>query len=106
MFKGVTTEPSTVVDFTQGSLDNLEIAELTATSATFSGTVSGVTATHVGLGNVDNTSDANKPVSTATQTALNAKLDSSGFTYASITIPVCPLPPKTYQHLNRGPCRK
>lgn len=28
----------------------------------------------MGLGNVDNTSDANKPVSTATQTALNAKL--------------------------------
>lgn len=28
----------------------------------------------VGLGNVDNTSDANKPVSTAQQTALNAKL--------------------------------
>ncbi|MEY4383542.1 MAG: hypothetical protein RI995_1084, partial [Bacteroidota bacterium] len=27
----------------------------------------------VGLGNVDNTSDANKPISTATQTALNAK---------------------------------
>jgi hypothetical protein len=27
----------------------------------------------VGLGNVDNTSDANKPVSTATQTALDAK---------------------------------
>lgn len=31
--------------------------------------------TTVGLTNVDNTSDANKPVSTATQTALNAKLD-------------------------------
>ena len=28
----------------------------------------------VGLGNVDNTSDANKPVSTATQTALNGKV--------------------------------
>lgn len=27
----------------------------------------------VGLGNVDNTSDANKPISTATQSALNAK---------------------------------
>ena len=27
----------------------------------------------IGLGNVDNTSDANKPISTATQTALNAK---------------------------------
>jgi hypothetical protein len=32
--------------------------------------------TAVGLGNVDNTSDASKPVSTATQTALNAKEDS------------------------------
>ena len=29
----------------------------------------------VGLGNVDNTSDANKPISTATQTALDAKPD-------------------------------
>jgi hypothetical protein len=29
----------------------------------------------VGLGNCDNTSDANKPVSTATQTALDAKVD-------------------------------
>jgi hypothetical protein len=47
---------------------------------TFTGTVSGVTATHVGLGNVDNTSDANKPVSTATQTALDAKLSLSGGT--------------------------
>ena len=31
--------------------------------------------TAVGLGNVDNTSDLNKPISTATQTALDAKLD-------------------------------
>lgn len=31
--------------------------------------------TAVGLDNVDNTTDANKPVSTATQTALNAKQD-------------------------------
>jgi len=30
----------------------------------------------VGLGNADNTSDANKPVSTATQTALDAKVSS------------------------------
>lgn len=29
--------------------------------------------TNLGLGNVNNTSDANKPISTATQTALNAK---------------------------------
>ena len=32
----------------------------------------GVTKAQVGLGNVDNTSDANKPVSTAQQTAINA----------------------------------
>lgn len=32
-----------------------------------------VTAAQVGLGSVNNTSDANKPVSTATQTALNLK---------------------------------
>lgn len=31
----------------------------------------GVTASQVGLGNVDNTSDANKPISTATQNAIN-----------------------------------
>jgi len=30
-----------------------------------------LTKTTIGLGNVDNTSDANKPISTATQTALN-----------------------------------
>ena len=32
-----------------------------------------VTKTQVGLGNVDNTSDTNKPISSATQTALDAK---------------------------------
>lgn len=32
-----------------------------------------LTKSDVGLGNVDNTSDANKPISTATQTALNGK---------------------------------
>lgn len=34
-----------------------------------------VTKSQVGLGNVDNTSDLNKPISTATQTALNGKQD-------------------------------
>lgn len=37
----------------------------------------GVTASQIGLGNVDNTSDANKPISTATQTALNLKESTS-----------------------------
>jgi hypothetical protein len=64
---------------TQTALD-LKLASATAASTyaplaspTFTGTVSGVTATHVGLGNVDNTSDANKPVSSAQQTALDLK---------------------------------
>ena len=34
-----------------------------------------VTKSQVGLGNVDNTSDANKPISAATQAALDKKLD-------------------------------
>jgi hypothetical protein len=42
-------------------------------SPAFTGTVTGVTAAMVGLGNVDNTSDANKPVSTAQATALALK---------------------------------
>ena len=36
-----------------------------------------ITKTNIGLGNVDNTSDADKPISTATQTALNLKLNTA-----------------------------
>lgn len=39
-----------------------------------------LTKTDIGLSNVDNTSDANKPVSTATQTALNLKVPYTGAT--------------------------
>ena len=45
----------------------------TINSPTFTGTVGGITKSMVGLGNVDNTSDAGKPVSTAQQTALDLK---------------------------------
>jgi hypothetical protein len=56
--------------------------------------------TDVTLGNVDNTSDANKPISTVTQTALNAKEDKSSkgvaSGYASLdtggTVPLAQLP--------------
>jgi hypothetical protein len=34
LFKGVTTEPSTTVDFTQGSLDDLQVGALEATTVT------------------------------------------------------------------------
>lgn len=40
---------------------------------TFTGTVGGVTKAMVGLGNVDNTSDANKPISTAQAAGLAPK---------------------------------
>lgn len=39
-----------------------------------------VTKAQIGLGSVDNTSDASKPISTATQTALNLKADASTLT--------------------------
>jgi hypothetical protein len=42
-------------------------------SPSFTGTVSGVTKAMVGLANVNNTADDDKPISNATQTALNAK---------------------------------
>lgn len=59
-----------------------------------------LTANDIGLGNVNNTSDADKPISTATQTALNLKEDKSnkGIAngYASLdntgVIPVSQLP--------------
>jgi len=44
-----------------------------AGTKTFTGTVSGIDKTMVGLSNVENTSDANKPVSTIAQTVLNLK---------------------------------
>lgn len=59
-------------------------------SPTFTGTVGGITKTMVGLGNVDNTTDLLKPISTATQTALDAKLATSvaASTYATKASPV------------------
>ncbi len=45
------------------------------------GVVAALTKSSVGLGNVDNTSDADKPVSTATQTALDAKASLAGATF-------------------------
>jgi hypothetical protein len=56
-------------------------AQITANLSTLTSHTSNTSNPHattkaqVGLGNADNTSDANKPVSTATQTALNAKQD-------------------------------
>lgn len=61
--------------------DALELKANLASPA-FSGTPTGITKTHVGLANVDNTADSAKPVSTAQQTALDLKapLASPAFT--------------------------
>lgn len=53
-----------------------------------SGNPHNVTKTEVGLGNIDNTSDANKPVSTAQQTALNLKANLASPTFTgTVTVP-------------------
>jgi len=60
LFKGVTTEPSTTVDFTQGSLDDLELNAIVATSAT--------------IGSVSNTElQYLDGVTSAIQTQIDAK---------------------------------
>jgi hypothetical protein len=64
----------------QTQLNTLDSDKADLASPTFTGTVSGITSSMVGLGSVDNTSDADKPVSTAQQTALDAKLNLSGGT--------------------------
>lgn len=51
--------------------NNTTLTGTTTINGTLTG--AGVTKAAVGLGNVDNTSDVNKPVSTAQQTALNQK---------------------------------
>ena len=91
-FIGTVVLPSTT---SVGTVDSTEIGYLDGVTSsiqtqintkaptadpTFTGTVSGITKSMVGLGSADNTADADKPVSNATQTALDDKLDLSGGT--------------------------
>jgi hypothetical protein len=71
-------------DYVYTAGDNIAIVAneiAVADSPTFTGTVSGITKSMVGLANVDNTTDANKPVSSATQTALDLKANLAGATF-------------------------
>ncbi|MDB5165319.1 MAG: fibronectin, type [Candidatus Saccharibacteria bacterium] len=65
-------------------VDSTQLASNAVTSAKIA--PGAVTKSTVGLANVDNTSDVNKPVSAATQTALDAKADSAGLasTYVAL----------------------
>ena len=117
LVSGATEPTSSKIDFTSviydtlkvgglevGSVTNTEIGYLSGVtssiqaqisskasiaSPTFTGTVSGITKSMVGLGNVDNTTDINKPISSATQAALNGKLTSTqaDLKYATIENP-------------------
>lgn len=71
------TQAISTVTNLQTSLD----AKAPLASPTFTGTVAGVTASMVGLGNVTNTSDASKPVSTAQQAALDLKANIASPTF-------------------------
>ena len=78
---GLSTATNAVVSATDtvlGALGKLQkqVSDNLSTLTSHTGSTSNphsVTKAQVGLGNVDNTSDANKPVSTAAQTALNLK---------------------------------
>lgn len=92
-FTGTVTLPSTTsignvssteISYLDGATSSIQTqlnSKAPLESPTFTGTVSGITKTMVGLANVDNTSDANKPVSTAQQSALDLKANLSGATF-------------------------
>ena len=60
------------VDQNEADADTAIALKANIASPTFTGTVGGITKSMVGLGNVDNTADTAKPVSTAQQTAIDA----------------------------------
>lgn len=51
-------------------------------SPTFTGTVAGITKSMVGLANVDNTADLDKPISNSMQTALESKVNSDSAVFS------------------------
>ena len=72
--KPVSTAQATSIATKVGLTGN----ETIAGDKTFSGTTAGITASMVGLSFVDNTSDANKPISTAQATAIANKVGLTG----------------------------
>jgi hypothetical protein len=82
---------NTALDYLDGNTTTLTATvalKAPLASPTFTGTVSGITKAMVGLGNVDNTADTAKPVSTAQQTALDLKANllSPTFTTPSLGV--------------------
>ena len=77
---GVTSAIQTQLDDKSTASKTETLTNKTLTSPVIN-TPTGITKTDVGLANVDNTTDAGKPVSTATQTALDLKANLSGPTF-------------------------
>jgi len=83
-FTGVLTAPTaaagtnTIQVATTAFVTSAISSKANLASPAFTGNVTGITATMVGLGNVNDTTDANKPVSTATRAALDLKANLSG----------------------------
>lgn len=73
---------------TQAEVNGALALKAPLASPTFTGTVGGITKAMVGLGNVDNTSDADKPVSTAQATAISASTATNIHAATSKTTPV------------------
>lgn len=73
-------------DNTSDATKNAAVATLTnkTLTAPVINNPTGIVKGDVGLGNADNTSDANKPISSATQTALNTKQNSLGYTAENV----------------------
>ncbi|MFJ4626166.1 hypothetical protein [Streptomyces sp. NPDC088847] len=78
---GLHAATKTYVDNESARATGAEALLAPKASPTFTGTVGGITKSMVGLGNVDNTADTGKPVSTAQQTALDLKANLASPTF-------------------------
>jgi len=74
---GVTTTELNFLDGVTAGIQEQIDAKAPINNPTFTGTASGITKAMVGLSNVDNTSDINKPISTLQQTGLDGKVSTS-----------------------------
>lgn len=82
-YQGYTSTEATKVSNLKSAAYELSTAFATAAQGALASTAvqpAGLTKAAVGLGNVDNTSDLNKPISTATQSALNGKASTATVT--------------------------
>ena len=75
----------------------------TASEGYVDAAVGGLVKADIGLGNVDDTSDANKPVSTAQQTAIDLKENSGGLPIKDTTISAAQTISATQQCVTFGP---